>query len=256
MVGLNRLGFKSAYIGRFGDDAEGTFGLQTLTEAGVDIGFCETIADTRSRIAFILIDERNGERTVIWNRDEKLRYQPEDIPAGASASAAVLHMDAFDPPSRIKLATDAKASGAIVTVDLDSVFDGIEDLLPLVDVMISDIEFPEKLTGIRDRRTALTEIKARYGCPIVGVTKGDRGSSVLVGDTYIKTAAYDVPGGCVDTTGAGDAFRVGLIYGLLKGAEIEESLKFANATAALKCRKLGARTALPDEIELMSLINS
>jgi sugar/nucleoside kinase (ribokinase family) len=162
-------------------------------------------------------------------------------------------MDAFDPAARIDLARAAKAAGAIVTVDIDEVFDGIEELLPLVDIMISSIELPEKLTGIRDRRTALAEIRSRYGCPIAGLTKGDHGSSVMVGDTYIKTAAFDVPGGCVDTTGAGDAFRVGLIYGLLKGADIEESLKYANATAALKCRKLGARTALPTENELLAL---
>lgn len=256
MVGLCRLGFKSAYMGRFGADAEGRFGLQTLADEGVDTRFSESVEGARSQVAFILIDERNGERTVIWNRDERLYYHPGDATAQAAETAKILHMDAHDPLARIELARAAKTAGAIVTVDIDNVFDGIDELLPLIDIMISSIEFPEKLTGIRDRKTALTEIKNRYGCPIVGLTKGDRGSSILAGDTYIKTAAYDVPGGCVDTTGAGDAFRVGMIYGLLKGAEIEESLKFANAVAALKCRQLGARTALPDEVELLSLVNS
>jgi sugar/nucleoside kinase (ribokinase family) len=256
MAGLRRLGFKSAYIGRFGDDPEGAFGLKTLSEEGVDTRFSESVPGARSQVAFILIDERNGERTVIWNRDPRLGYLPGQAPLEAAAIAKVLHMDAHDPAARIELARAAKAAGAIVTVDIDNVFDGIDELLPLLDIMISSVEFPEKLTGIRDRRTALTEIKTRYGCPIVGTTKGSRGSSVLVGDTYIKTPAYDVPGGCMDTTGAGDAFRVGLIYGLLKDAEIEQSLKFANGVAALKCRKLGARTALPNEAELMGLINS
>lgn len=255
MVGLRRLGFKSAYMGRFGADAEGQFGLQSLADEGVDIRFSESVEGARSQVAFILIDERNGERTVIWNRDERLYYHPGDAPQEAAETARILHMDAHDPLARIELARAAKAAGVIVTVDIDNVFDGIDELLPLIDIMISSIEFPEKLTGIRDRKTALTEIRNRYGCPIVGLTKGDRGSSILAGDTYIKTAAYDVPGGCVDTTGAGDAFRVGMIYGLLKGAEIEESLKFANAVAALKCRQLGARTSLPDETELLALIN-
>jgi sugar/nucleoside kinase (ribokinase family) len=63
-----------------------------------------------------------------------------------------------------------------------------------------------------------------------------------------------VPGGCRDTTGAGDAFHAGFLYGLLKGDEIETSLRFANATASLKCRSLGARTSLPTETELHEFI--
>ncbi|HEX8920520.1 MAG TPA: carbohydrate kinase family protein, partial [Pyrinomonadaceae bacterium] len=61
-------------------------------------------------------------------------------------------------------------------------------------------------------------------------------------------------GGCRDTTGAGDAFHAGFIYGLLRGEELEESLKLANATAALKCRALGARAALPTETELREFL--
>jgi sulfofructose kinase len=256
MVGLRRLGFKSSYIGRFGSDPEGEFGKRSLAEAEVDTRFAETVDGAKSQVAFILIDERNGERTVIWNRDKRLGYRAGEAPLEAAAMTRVLHMDAHDLPARIELARAARASGAIVTIDVDNITDGLDELLPLVDILISSIEFPEKLTGIRDRRTALTEIKNRYGNAIVGLTKGDRGSSILVNGTYIKSSAYDVPGGCADTTGAGDAFRVGMIYGLLKGAEIEESLKFANATAALKCRKLGARTGLPTETELLDMITS
>lgn len=254
MAGLSRLGFKSAYIGRFGSDSEGRFGIESLMEDRVDTRFTETIDGVRTRVAFILIDERNGERTVIWNRDERLGFTAAEAPLSAAALTKVLHIDALDPAAKIEMVRTAKAAGAIATIDVDYVFDGLIEMLPLIDILISSVDFPEKLTGIRDRRTALTEIKNKYGCPVVGVTKGDRGSSILVGDAYIKTSAYDVPGGCVDTTGAGDAFRVGMIYGLLKDAEIEESLKYANAVAALKCRKLGARTALPDEAELLSFI--
>jgi sugar/nucleoside kinase (ribokinase family) len=59
-----------------------------------------------------------------------------------------------------------------------------------------------------------------------------------------------VPGGCRDTTGAGDAFHGGFLYGLLRGLDVETTLRIANATAALKCRSLGARTSLPTRAEL------
>jgi sugar/nucleoside kinase (ribokinase family) len=65
-----------------------------------------------------------------------------------------------------------------------------------------------------------------------------------------------VPGGCRDTTGSGDAFHAGLLYGLLTGEALETSLKMANAVAALKCRELGARTALPDLQELTNFLHS
>jgi sulfofructose kinase len=254
MAGLSRLGFKAAYAGRFGSDSEGDFGLQSLLDEKVDTRFSQTIDGARTQVAFILIDERSGERTVIWHRDSRLEYAADEAPIAVAALTKVLHADAHDTFAVIEMAKAARHSGAVVTIDIDEVAEGVGEMLPLVDVLISSVEFPEKLTGIRDRRTALTEIKARYGCPIVGTTKGSRGSSVMVGDTYIKTPAYDVPGGCVDTTGAGDAFRVGLIYGILKGAEVEESLRYANAVAALKCRQLGARTALPTETELFNMV--
>src|SRR5690606_21467617 len=96
----------------------------------------------------------------------------------------------------------------------------------------------------------------RFGCRVAGVTLGSYGSLLLCEDTFIESKGYEVPGGCRDTTGAGDSFRVGLLYGLLRGAPIEEGAKFANAVAALKCRAVGARTALPTENELHEFLRS
>ena len=116
------------------------------------------------------------------------------------------------------------------------------------------ITFLERLTGIRDKLSAMTEVASRYGCKIVGVTLGSEGSHLLCDGVFIDTPAFDVPGGCVDTTGAGDAFRAGLLYGLLSGSSVEEAARSANAVAALKCRDLGARTALPTEDEVTTLL--
>ena len=77
---------------------------------------------------------------------------------------------------------------------------------------------------------------------------------LLCGDTFIDTPGFPVPGGCKDTTGAGDSFRAGLLYGIVKGESIDESARMANAVAALKCRAIGARTSLPKLNELRSLL--
>ena len=71
MVGLQRLGMKTAYAGRFGSDFEGKFGLRTLVDEGVDLEYAEVIEGARNQIAFIIIDKRNGERTIIWDRDRE-----------------------------------------------------------------------------------------------------------------------------------------------------------------------------------------
>ncbi len=255
MVGLRRLGLKTAYAGRFGNDKEGDFGLQTLRDEHVDTRYAEQIEGARTQIGFIIIDRRNGERTVIWERDELLAYAAEDAPVEVAELGKVLHFTPHDAQACLRLAKAAKAAGAIVSIDIDNIFAGVEELLPHVDVFVSSAEFPEKLVGIENRRESLREIKRRFGCRIAGMTLGEKGSLILCEDTFIETGGFAVPNGCKDTTGAGDAFRVGLLYGLIKGESVEAAARMANAAAALKCRQLGARTALPNVDELFEMVN-
>jgi sugar/nucleoside kinase (ribokinase family) len=256
MVSLQRFGWQTAYAGRFGSDEEGAFGLASVREAGVDVEFTEVVPGARNQIAFILIDARNGERTIIWDRDDRLAYQPSEAPVSLAARTRVLHMDAHDPPACVVMAQAAHDANAIVSADVDNAYDGLLELLPLVDVLISSRELPHRITGIADERTSLVEMKARFGCGLVGMTLGQRGALIYHEGQFLEAPAYEVPGGCRDTTGAGDAFRGGFLHGLLRGEDIETSLRLANATAALKCRDLGARTALPNSTELDEFLKS
>lgn len=254
LVGLQRLGLKTAYVGRFGKDEAGDFGLQTLRDEGVETKFAAQIPGAKTQIAFIIIDQRNGERTIIWHRDEKLRYSETDVPVETAAIGKILHLTPHDTPACIKMAQKARIEKTVVSVDIDNVFQRTEELLPLVDILLASKEFPQKLLGISDERAALLEIKSRFGCPIVGITLGETGSLILCENQFIESSGFTVPGGCKDTTGAGDSFRTGFLYGLLKGEPIEETARIANAVAALKCREIGARTALPNHLELNSLL--
>lgn len=255
VAGLCRLGMKTAYVGRFGDDKAGDFGLQSLLDEGVNVCYAEQIADAHTQIAFIIIDTRNGERTVIWKRDAKLAYTEQNAPTEAAKLGKILHFTPHDALACAKMARAAKDSGAIVSIDIDNIFEGINEVLPLVDILITSAEFPEKLVGIKDQKDALHEMKSRFGCPIVGMTLGETGSLLLCENEFIRTRGFEVPNGCKDTTGAGDSFRVGLLYGVLKGESVEESARMANAVAALKCRAVGARTSLPDERELIDFLS-
>lgn len=256
MAGLRRLGLATAYAGRFGDDAAGDIGWRSMTDDGVEMRFAERIAGARTQIAFIVIDERTGERTVIWQRDKMLGYTADEAPVEAAASAKVLHFTPHDTAACLVMARAARAAGSIVSIDIDNVFDGVEDVLANVDILIASAEFPSKFLGISDTRNALAELQNRFGCKVAGVTLGAAGSLLLCGGNYIETVGFAVPGGCQDTTGAGDSFRVGLLYGLLTGESVETSARMANAVAALKCRSLGARTALPTESDLRTFLQS
>lgn len=250
MVTLQRLGFNTSYAGRFGSDPEGSFGLASLKDEGVDTSFAQVVEGAHNQIAFIIIDERNGERTIIWDRDARLAYSRVEAPVALATRGRVLHLDAHDPPACAEMAQAARDAGAVVSADIDNIYEGLPELLPLIDILISSTEFPALLTGIRDERKALLEIKARYGSAIVGQTCGTGGALLLCDGQFIEARAYCVPGGCRDTTGAGDAFHGGFLYGLLRGLDVETTLRIANATAALKCRSLGARTSLPTRAEL------
>lgn len=256
MVALQRLGLRTAYAGRFGSDTEGKFGFQALKSESVNIEFAEVIEGARNQIAFIIVDARNGERTIIWDRDERLSYAADEAPIALASRGRVLHLDAHDPPACARMAHAARAAGTIVTADIDNIYEGLPVLLPLIDVFIASREFPHRLTGIADERASLVELKARYGCGIVGMTKGTHGATIYCEGQFIESPAYEVPGGCRDTTGAGDAFHGGFLYGLLSGEDVETSLKLANAVAALKCRSLGARSALPNRKELTEFLGS
>ena len=256
MVALRRLGLQTAYAGRFGSDPEGQFGLETLIADDVNVEFAEVVEGARNQIAFITIDARSGERTIVWDRDDRLAYKPEEAPVEFGRLGRVLHLDAHDPPACVRIAQAAKESGAIVSADIDNVYGGLPELLPLIDIMIGSKEFPRRVTGIADERAALIELHARFGCAIVGMTIGAAGAVVYCDGEFIESRGYAAPGGCRDTTGAGDAFHGGFLYGFLTGEDIETSLQFANAVAAMKCSNLGARTALPTEAELKTFLKN
>lgn len=256
MAGLSRLGIRTAYAGRFGSDAEGVRGMQSLRDDGVDVSYAEIVEGCRTQIAFIIIDQASGERTVIWDRDPRLVYPASEAPSGIAARAGIIHMTPHDSAACIRLADEAGTAGTIVSLDLDNLFDGLETLLPKVDVAVTSEELPERLLGIREHERALAEMSARYGCSLTGMTLGDRGSLFYCGGSFIRSEGFEVPGGCRDTTGAGDAFRAGLLYSLLKGQELEEAARTANAVAALKCRAIGARTALPTTAELENFLSN
>ena len=255
MTAVSRLGWSARYVGRFGGDANGQAGRDRLEHDGVDIGACTTVSDATNALSLVIVDRSSGQRTVLWSRHAGLAVAPADVPVGAVQSGRVLLVDCHETLAATVAARSARSAGVPTVVDVEHVRPGVEDLLRQIDVIVTAQGFPEALTGRPGLGAALRELQISFGAPIVCTTLGEAGSLALVGDTEIRTPGFLVD--TVDTTGAGDVFRGGLIAGWLSGgddARIEEVLQYANAAAALKCRAFGAREGIPSRSEVSALL--
>jgi sulfofructose kinase len=254
-VAMARLGLKTRYIGRVGDDDYGRRGLESLVAEGIDVSNVVTVAGVTSRVAVILVDRRSGTRTVLGYRDPGLVMTPADVPARAIDAVRVLYLDGSEVAAATAAAEHARRSGTRTVVDIDTTLPGTDRLLRSIDVIIAAAAFPAALTGASSLGLALARMQADTGAPVVCVTLGEEGSLARVAGHEVRTPAFRVP--VVDSTGAGDVFRAGFVAAWLHGGdttEVEDALRWANAVAALKCRGLGARTATPTLTELRAFL--
>jgi len=242
LVALQRWGLRTAYVGVFGDDAAGVMSHRALALEGVDVTATLRRPNTAQQVAVILIDAMSGERSVLWHRGDDLVLHAHELPSAALAGGRVLLMDAVDLPAALAAARAAKAAGTLVVLDTDTPVPGIEELLRLTDILIVGADYPARLTGRSELRAAL-RAAARLGPWLVGVTLGPGGVLALVRGRFHYVPAFRVP--VVDSTGAGDIFHAGAIYGVLHGWPISDTLRFAAAAAALKCEQLGGRPGIP-----------
>ena len=247
MVSLQRLGLRTRYIGRVGSDLAGQEQIASIRAEGVDVSELRVIEGADSQVSVILVEESTGERTVMWRRDPRVRVAPEEIQRDLITSARVFHCDGHSIEAEILAATWAREAGIPTCIDVDFDYGG-ERLYPLIDYLVTSEEFPERITGQTEPRAALASLRDRFGCPFVAMTLGRRGAIALVDNTFVESPGYVVD--AVDTTGAGDAFHAGFLFGLLEGHDVESTLRLANGVAALNCTKLGARGGLPTRAQL------
>jgi sulfofructose kinase len=243
-------GLRTRYVGRLGDDRAAALHRAAFDRAGVEARIV-TVPDAHSPESLILVDAE-GERTVMCHRDAQLTLQPDDLRREWVVSARALLVDGYHTQAAITAAGWAREAGIPVVADLDVIRPELHDLLPLVDYALVSRDFPAALTGEANLETAVRQMKERYGCRLVGVTLGLDGVLTWDGETMLRVAAFRVP--TVDTTGAGDLFHAGFLYGLLQGGDLNEQLNFGCAAAALNCTKSGARGNIASVEAIRALI--
>lgn len=253
MVALSQWGVKAKYIGKIGGDELGDFSLRSIRQEGVDVSSVTTEPNATNQFATIIVDRSTGDRTILWNRDNRLMYREGELRKEEICFGKLLHLDGHDIHAAIQSASWAKEEGIPTVVDLDKAEPLAPELIKKVDFVITSSRFPTLFTGISDREKALVEMQ-RQAPGFLCATLGREGAIALVDGEILYVKGFEV--NAVDTTGAGNVFHAGFIYGLLQNWEVREILRFANGAAALKCGELGGRKGIPTLEEIHKLLMS
>ena len=242
IVALSRWGVRTKYIGKVGADELGQFSLQSIRQEGVDVSSVTIEPNATNQFATILVDGSTGDRTILWNRDDRLMYREGELRKEEVCCGKLLHLDGHDIRAAIQCARWAKEESIPTVVDLDKVEPLTSKLIQEIDFLITSSRFPTLYTGISDQKEAFLELqKKTHG--FLCTTLGPSGAMAWVNGEIFHAGGFNVK--TFDTTGAGDVFHGGFIYGLLQNWDIKKILRFANAAAALKCLDLGGRRGIP-----------
>jgi len=249
LVALSRWGLRTKYVGNVGDDEHGRLSLSLLRDDGVDLSHARIVPGASSQFAVILVQDDSGERTILWERDARIRIRAEDLPLAEIRAARAVLLDGHDVPPSVAAARAARAAGVPVVLDAEKMQEGTFDLLEACDQIVASSGFVERFAPGLAPEEGVQRIHERFRPETSTVTLGERGAVGFDGKQLHHAPAIRVQ--AADTTGAGDIFHAGFLFALLSGMPFPRILSFGNAAAGLSCRKVGGRAAIPslEEIE-------
>jgi len=250
LVTLARLGARVAYLGKRGDDGGGRTIHADFVRYGVD-DRSVVLPGVISPLSHIAVEHSTGQRAIFFYLGSAGELEPHELDRGLIASARYLHLDGWFPSAALQAATWAREDGVTVVLDGTMANPHSQALVSLTDVLIADANFPRQLTGLDDPESAGRALLA-MGPRIVVITLGSKGALALSGEKMLRQPAFSVS--TVDTTGAGDVFHGAFIFGLLQDWSLVTVLRFASATAALKCTRMGGRAGVPTLAEVEAFL--
>ncbi|MEK6795323.1 MAG: PfkB family carbohydrate kinase [Spirochaetota bacterium] len=253
IVAAARLGVKTAFIGICGDDDRGDMIVRELKKERVTTAGVIRHRGAMSPAAFCWVEQKTGKRSVAWTLGTVRPLRTGDVDVSLIHRSTILHLDGHHIDAAIHAAKIARKAGVTVSIDAGTMVAGIDSLLPLCDIIIASEAFAERYCGQKDPTRAigkLLKLKPR----ICAVTLGSRGVLWCENGVYGRQASFSVP--VVDTTGAGDVFHGAFAASIAKKMSTAEGMRFAAATAALKCRALGGRTGIPTDSMVMKYLNT
>lgn len=250
LVALARLGVGAEYAGALPEGPDGRLLAEEFARFGVGTEYVRFVP-ARAFTSFVILSGKSGSRTCIYERGS-IPDDPQSVPEQAIARADILHLDGNFLRSALRAARFARGRGIPVSLDAGGLYEGIEELLPLVDVLIPSEEFAKGITGAPTAEEAVRILQARYRPQRLVVTQGARGGVFADGDKTERFNGFRVS--CADSNGAGDTFHGAFLAAALAGKDIRACCRYAAAAAALKCTKVGVRNALPTDKEVIAFM--
>ena len=258
---LAKLGVEVAVMGCIGDDSLGEFAVEELQAHGIDTSGIYRTNAAGTAATLVLVDSA-GERSFLHTVGADSQMRPEKLNLDIVRAGELLYMagalamPGFDGEPQAQVMAEAKRAG--LTTVLDVVWDAtgkwmetLAPVLPYTDIFVPSLVEAREITGKQDPKDVAAFL-LDTGIEIVGLTNAEKGAYVRTALEEITLPAYEAD--VVDTTGAGDAFTAGFIYGYLQEWDLERAARFACAMGALATTALGTTAGIEDYEQVMGLL--
>ena len=249
---LGRLGIVSRLVSKIGDDQFGRFVLDGCAGLGIDTSEVVLQAERITPAHFVMVHRGSERRTVLMTPGNVTPLETGEIDLAAAVHGAkVVVVDGLYAPLQLEAAERARAVGAHVVLSASVLSEGMGELMALADTLIASERFASEIAPRGELEDSLLEI-SKLGPGTVVVKLGAEGSIGIQGDKLVRQPPLEVD--VFDTTGAGDVFLGGYLFGLVLGEPLERCIQLASAAAGLSCRELGSIGGLPtlDELKEVS----
>jgi sulfofructose kinase len=252
-VTVASLGGRARLISKLGADTIGGSIVTDLARCGVDISLVRRLDGVSSPLSSVAVDS-SGERTIVNHTDSHLIDSTHSVTIGDLEGSDSILVDLRWPDgARSAIAgASALAIPTIVDFDLTTTRNPVDIVASASHVVFSRSALV-KLAGTADIDGALSDVATTTGA-FVAVTLGGNGVKWIEHDHVRSLSAFPVK--VVDTLGAGDVFHGAFAFGIASGRTAEEALRFASATAAIKCSRPSGRGAFPTGAEVEELLGA
>lgn len=262
-VAAAKLGMRAAILCTLGEDAAGEMVTDLLRRSGVDTGLIVRSREHPTPVTTMFVND-DGTRQSITNGAHRYNFHPERYSDRILQSDAVILGSLFRAPfdeSDVILGVlrAVKEQGTLVIADTKLPnfhplnLGEIRDALPLIDYITPNEDEAKYYTGKNDPEE-MADVFLDYGIENVIIKLGSKGCLFKNRDRVIRLPACSIR--AVDATGAGDNFVAGFASELLRGSDVEQALRFANACGAICTTAVGAGTALRDREQVLSFLSS
>lgn len=243
LVAAQKLGVDTAFIGNLASDNGGVFLKGDFEKYGVDTSLINTMDGYRSFTAVLWLAADSATRTCVFDKGNLPEFKLNEAQAAAVREAKLLMVDGNEMEGAIEAAKIARESGTKVLYDCGGLYEGVERLLALTDIMIPSEEFALGHTGCDNVDGAAKKLMQMYSPEIVVITQGKRGGVIYDGKNVTAYPIY--PAEVVDSNGSGDVFHGAFAFAVVSGYDFLKCCHFSSAVSAIKCMGVGARESVP-----------